>query len=209
MQRLAFASALLFLIAAPLSAHADVYKYTRADGTVVYTDSLSELPEERRQHYNKELMRREAEQLRIEQEVGREELERQDMERKRQELEAEAQAAADRASRLAQMDAQIRSFRERAEKREAAKAMWQTRWRAAKQQLEKLLNEFRAAQERHGQLAMRADFTLLPGQNKDKQDLEQKLAQLEAAIDGTILELDVRIPEQARKAGVPPGWIRF
>jgi len=120
----------------------------------------------------------------------------------------EAQARADREARLAQMDAQIKGFRDRAEKREAAKAMWQTRYRAAKQQLDKLLIEFRQTQEQHGQLAMRADFTLLPGQNKDKQDLEAKLAQLEAAIDQTILELDVRIPEQARKAGVPPGWIR-
>jgi hypothetical protein len=92
----------------------------------------------------------------------------------------------------------------------AAKAMWQQRMRAAKQR--------QADAEQHYQeLAQQRDELLqswggpasgqLSGRiEADK--IEQEMKSTQDEISRARNEIDVVIPEAARKAGLPPGWLR-
>lgn len=201
-------SVLAVAIALAKPASADMFKYTRSDGTVVYTDQLAELPPERRVYYNQQIQQREAARSEQERALGKEELERREAERKRAELQQRAENDAERIKRMAEIDARLEVYAQREKQRQAQRDQWKGRQQAAKKKLGELLKEFRETQQKHGELAMRADFTLLPGQAKEKAGMQERLAQLEKEIDATIYELDVKLPEDARKAGIPPGWLR-
>lgn len=189
-------------------AGAQIYKYTKGDGTVVYTDSLAELPPERRAHYNR--LEREAEQRRKAQEnmLGKEEVERREAEAERKRLQQAQMAEAERQRRLASIEATLKRIRERRAEKAGRKAAWQKRMKEAKAKLQEKLEEFRKTQEEYKGLATKADFALFPGQGKKKEELRKKVARLEQEVDALIREVYVVIPEDARKAGVPPGWIR-
>src|SRR5262245_29709773 len=181
----------LTLVAA--EARADVFKYVKADGSVVYTDKLSDLPTEKRAYYNQKIAEREQARANLEQQIGKQELER-------RELEAERQARDDkeRADRLAEIDARLKIYRDREKAAQAQKQMWQKRMRDAKQKLEQLLLDFQNTQESYNQLATRADFTLLPGQGAEREKMKAHLAQLEQQIDAQILLVEEQIPDEAR-----------
>jgi chromosome segregation ATPase len=200
--------ALPLALAFPGAAWGEIFKYKKADGTVVYTDSLAELPRERREHYNQKIAERELARRELEAAIGKEELARREAEAKRAEAERQAQDEKLRAERLAAFDAQIAAYKKRDQARQEQKKTWQQRLRTATTKLGQLLQEFRQKQERWSELATRASFTLLPGQNEERARLEKELASLEAQIDALIVEIDETIPEEARKAGIPPGWLR-
>jgi hypothetical protein len=92
----------------------------------------------------------------------------------------------------------------------AAKAEWQQRMRAARQRLAR-------AESRYQELAQRRDELLgswggpASGQLAGRIEadrIEQEMKGVQKEIDAARNDLDVVIPESARKAGVPAGWLR-
>lgn len=92
----------------------------------------------------------------------------------------------------------------------AAKASWQQRMRAARQRLA-------TAERRYQELAQRKDELLrswggpASGQLAGRIEadrIEQEMTDVQMQIDEAQKDIDVVIPENARKAGIPPGWLR-
>lgn len=200
-------SAAVFLPAGAASAQ-DIFKYTKADGTVSYTDSLAELPEERRAYYNRQIQEREAEHARQEAALGKDELARREAEAERERIIREAEDAANRAERLAAVEARLKEITQRNMEQDKLRAQWQARMLGARQKLNKLLEAFRQADTTYQELATRASFTLLPGQAEQRDEALALMKRLEPQIDATINEINVKIPAEARRAGIPPGWLR-
>ena len=57
-------------------ARAQIYKYTQGDGTIVYTDKLSDLPESKRAEYNRREAEAEQRREALVNMLGKEEVER-------------------------------------------------------------------------------------------------------------------------------------
>lgn len=187
---------------------AQVYKWKKPDGTIVYTDNLSQLPPERRAHYNK--LEEEAQKKRreLEQAIGKEELERREAEAQRVDLAKAQLEEAERQKRLAALDETLALIRQRAKSREENKATWRERMAAAIKKRDEVYQAFMSAQEKYNGLATRANFTLLPGQAEEMEQAKQDMERLEVELDQVIQEIQFTIPEEARKAGIPPGWLR-
>ena len=92
----------------------------------------------------------------------------------------------------------------------AVKAVWQQRMRDARQRLAD-------SKKRYEELVQRRDEQLrswggpASGQLEGRveaEEIEQEMKEVQKEIDGARNDIDVVIPEQARKAGVPPGWLR-
>jgi len=92
----------------------------------------------------------------------------------------------------------------------AGKAVWQQRMRGARQRLE-------AAEKRYHELDQRRNELLQswggPASGRldtrtDADSVEQEMKGVQGEIDAARNDLDVVIPEEARKAGIPPGWLR-
>jgi hypothetical protein len=200
-------SAAVFAAFAP-EASAQIYKYQKKDGTIVYTDSLAQLPEDRRAYYNRLEQQREQKRQEQMRNLGKEEYERQENERKLKELEQQQLDEAERQRRAAEINAVLDQIRERHKERSASQSTWQTKASEAKKRVETLLAEFNTTQESYHNLAMKPQFTLLPGQYEEMTKLKEKLDQLEKDLDAAIEYQEFGLPEEARKAGIPPGWIR-
>ena len=190
------------------AANAGVYKYVKPDGTVVYTDSLAKLPPERRRHYNKKIAARKEARQQLEREIGKEELSRREAERQKEALARKNLDAAERAKQMAKIQAQIEAYRKRSRGRDHAKKAWKARMQQARAKLDRLLARFEQVQTEYLSIAIRPMHTLLPGQAKKRDDAKKELARLEVEIDAAIVEVEETIPEQARREGVPPGWLR-
>lgn len=201
------AVAFALLVGIP-EAEAQIYKYTKGDGSVVYTDSLSELPNERRAYYNRRQAELDAQAREEESVLGAEEAERRRLERERAEIAAQEMAEAERQQRMAALDAQLSRYRNQKKADAADEARWKQRMKVARDQLHKMLADFRKKQAEHTNLAMKPDFTRLPGEAQKQEALARELKTLEAAIDQQIELVEVKIPEEARRARVPPGWLR-
>jgi len=97
------------------------------------------------------------------------------------------------------------------EEREAElKDDWQQRMRAAKRRLAN-------AEQRYKELEKKRDAAIMSwggpasGRTEGREEaarLEEQMKRAQQEIDDARNEMDVRIPEEARKAGVPPGWLR-
>ncbi len=92
----------------------------------------------------------------------------------------------------------------------AGKAVWQQRMSRARQRLE-------AAEKRYHELDQRRNELLQswggPASGRldtrtDADSVEQEMKGVKSEIDAARNDLEVVIPEEARKAGVPPGWLR-
>jgi uncharacterized membrane protein len=195
-----------FGVATP--AFAQVYKWKKPDGTIVYTDNLSQLPPERRAHYNQ--LEEEAQKKRreLEQAIGKEELERREAEAQRTNLAKAQLEEAERQRRLAALDETLAIIRHRVKLREENKSAWRERMAQAIKKRDELYQAFLAAQEKYNGLATRANFTLLPGQADEMEQAKKDTERLEVELDQVIQEIQFTIPEEARKAGIPPGWLR-
>jgi len=198
----------LALALLPLSARADIYKYKNKSGAIIYTDNLGQLPPEAREFYNKQREEREEKRRQLEKAIGRDELERRETEAKRAEIEREKLEEAERARRLQAIDAQLKVWQAKDRERESSKSKWQMRMKNARDKLEKMLADFKKASEEYNSIAIKASFTLLPGEAEAMENAKKQMDALEGEIDKAILEVEVTIPEEARKAGIPPGWIR-
>lgn len=199
----------LFLVmawAAP--ADAQVYKYRKKNGAVVYTDSLAQLPPARRAYYNKLLRDREARQKKIEKAVGKETVDKERMEKERAALLSAKIEEEDRQRRIAAIDAQLDRIRTRRAAKKASRKSWSDRISTTKKALKKALAEFRDAEKKYSAVAIKGGYGLLPGEAAKMKKAKTAMDALEKDIDTANEELTVKIPEEARRAGVPPGWLR-
>lgn len=199
--------ALAFVLVSP-AALAEIYKYKKPNGQVIYTDNLADLPPERRDFYAKRKAERDLERREEEQRVGKEELERREAEAKRAELERASIADQERADRLRLIDLQLEAIKKKRLEREASREAWTQRMKAARDLLAKRLADFRAVQERHDAIAIKPSLTFLPGEAEELEKLRLEKERLEKEVDQSIEEVEVTIPEEARKAGIPPGYVR-
>lgn len=189
-------------------ASAHIFRYTKPDGTVAYTDKLSDLPKERRAYYNRLLAELEKKNEEAEREAERDQAEIRKAEAERQRLERARIAARKRRERLAALDATIEALRERNRARQRAKEQWTKRLESTRRELDRKLKAYRTTKRDWQALAIQAEYALFPGQVKKKQELREKMLKLQREVDALVHELNVEIPEEARKAGVPPGWLR-
>ncbi len=200
---------LLATVAPVLPASAqDVFRWVKPDGSVTFTDNLSVLPEPLRVEYNRKIAAREQQRAEMERAVGKEELDRRQVEAERARVAQEALDAADRAARLEAMDARLKAYAEVERQRQAQKKQWQDRMKAARANLQRLFQEFQAAEAVWNDLGTRASFSLLPGQAEQLTEAKAKMDALVPQIDAAIAEIEVRIPDEARRASIPPGWLR-
>ena len=189
-------------------AEAQIFKFKKKDGTIVYTDSLAQLPPKRRAYYNKKLQEREEKKQEQIRRLGKEEYERREKEKQLAALKEKQMDEEERQRRVAALNRVLSEMRQKVAKREAHKKEWQEKMAKAKKEVQRLLGEFNETQEKYKNLATKASFSLLPGQAQEMEKLRQKLPELEAQLDAAIEHLEFELPEQARKAGIPPGWLR-
>ena len=199
-------AAILVVIAAP--AHAQIYKYRRKDGTTVYTDKLSDLPKSVRAKYAAREAKKAQERRRLEASLGKAEVARREAEERRQRHLREQIAAAKQKQRRRELKAMMKRINKSSSERDAKKAKWQQRVSAARKKVDELYADFGKTRQAYDQIAVRADYALFPGENKQKGELKKKLDRLEKELDAALEELNVKIPNEARRAGVPPGWLR-
>lgn len=198
----------LVVAGAALPAAAQVYKYTKKDGTVVYTDKLSDLPPERRAYYNAKEKKAEEKRRRARKRMTEEERRAADLEAQRKRILEQELAEEARRKQLQAIDEALAAYRKEKREREQAKAYWQEKLAKAKTDLREALAAYREALEEYESLAIQPNFSLFPGQRARLEELRTKLPKLEQAVDEANLYLVEILPEEARKAGVPPGWLR-
>lgn len=188
-------------------ANAQIFKYKKPDGTVVYTDSLAQLPPARRAYYNRKLQEQERKRREAVQRLGKDEYERREKEKELEALRKRQMDEAERKRRIAAINAVLDDIRQRKKSREADEAAWRKKAKEAKEKVDRLLAEFNETQEKYKKLALNRAYAL-PGQQQERLELQKKLEKLEPELDAAIEYLNFGLPEEARKAGVPPGWIR-
>jgi hypothetical protein len=91
------------------------------------------------------------------------------------------------------------------------KADWQQRMKEARQRLANAERRYQeASKQREEALAKRAggDVGNIGIKLEEANRLEEEMKNLQKVIDDTRNEIENVIPEEARRAGVPPGWIR-
>ena len=201
-----FAVGLLALgLGLPKRADAQVYKYTRDDGVVVFTDKLSDLPPERRAYYSKkakaaEDQRRRERARKAPEQLRREALEAQRAQLARKKLNKEAEQ-----HRRREFEDMLREIRKEKEKQEQANQFWREKKSEAEQALADALSRYNEALKEWESLAIKASFSLFPGQRVRLNKLQQALPQLAAAVEAANTYLTETLPAEARRAGIPPG----
>ncbi|HUI68813.1 MAG TPA: hypothetical protein VL087_11485 [Nitrospirota bacterium] len=96
------------------------------------------------------------------------------------------------------------------ETEESGKAEWQDRIREWKTRLNNAEKRYRELDQQRTELLMSSGGPAYgPSENKVKaEQIEQQMKEVQKQIDEARNMLNVVIPEDARKAGVPPGWLR-
>lgn len=91
-----------------------------------------------------------------------------------------------------------------------AKAAWQQRMRAARQRLAGAESRYQELVQRRNELLQSwggpASGHLAERIEADR--IEQEMKDVQQGIDEAREDIDVVIPDEARKAGIPPGWLR-
>lgn len=195
-------------LSVPLTARAELYKYKKADGTVVYTDNLGQLPAERREYYNKQREEREEKRRQLEQQIGKEELARREAEAQQKELERAQLAADERERRMSEISTVLAEIQRKRAAREAGREVWKKKINDARDALAKKVADFQSLSERANSIGIQPDYARLPGQNEELEKMKEELSKLERDIDALVTLIEETIPEQARKEGIPPGWLR-
>jgi DNA repair exonuclease SbcCD ATPase subunit len=103
-----------------------------------------------------------------------------------------------------------RDYSDEEEREEDRKIEWQQRMRAARQRLAGAESRYQELDQRRKELLQSwggpASGHLADRIEADRIEQEMKDAQQE--IDKARKDIDVVIPDEARKAGIPPGWLR-
>ena len=183
----------LFFLSSP--GRAEVYKYVDKRGTVHYTDDPDQLPEPQRSKVLREL----EEQIKKESE-RHERLKKEGIDLPNERLPPPPSPRPPQNIRHPAAD--------RLESRKASRKAWEARGAKARERvatLEKKCAELKTERDRSN--TDRLTFSR-PGAGQRYQKAQAAhqrcLKELESARD----YLEVKLPEQARKSGVPPGWIR-
>lgn len=92
------------------------------------------------------------------------------------------------------------------------KEEWQNRVRDAKRRLANAEQQYRQLEQRKAEITAQwgaSGATLPPQEVLDKmQQIENDMQRTRREIDDIKNEINTVIPDEARKAGVPPGWLR-
>ncbi len=93
---------------------------------------------------------------------------------------------------------------------ENGKALWQGRIREWKKKLADAESRYQNLQQQRNDLfAAWGSPAVAPLANRQQADqIDQQMQQVQQEIEKARNMIDVVIPEEARKAGVPPGWLR-
>jgi chromosome segregation ATPase len=181
-----FAALLCFLASGPAVQAADdlryLYQWKDDQGVVNVTDSLDKVP----QNY-----RSQATQL-LQPGAGKEEQRRTETREGEQSQNRDAGTSLDRD--------------------ESRKAQWQQRMLDAKRRLTAAEDRYNQIEQRRNELASKSGSSgaALPTQEMldEMNRLDGELEGARIAVDRARNEVDVIIPDEARKADVPPGWLR-
>lgn len=206
--RAVLGTALVLALALASPARADVYKYKNKNGVVVFTDKLSDLPPDRREYYNKLREERDAKDREAEQRLTPEQRQAREAERNKEETLRKRAEAEDDARRKVAIEQELMALKSRSQSLEGRRDAWRKRMQEAREKLGKLLDEYKKASEEYEGLAIKPSFTLLPGQADQLEAAKAKMEKLEKDVDAQVEEVEVTIPEEARKAGIPPGYLR-
>jgi uncharacterized protein involved in exopolysaccharide biosynthesis len=186
------ATALLFL--APTPAGSQVYKWVDKKGRVHYTDNPDQLPEPQRSRVLDELEKK------IEKERKR-----------REKLKEQGIDVPERLPPPPPPRAQKQGphpATNRLKQRQAAKAKWSGMAERARERvasLEEKCAELKAERDRDNQDRLTMSR---PGAGQRYQKSRTAYQDCQKNLEAARHYLEVELPEQARKNGVPPGWIR-
>lgn len=190
---LAFGAALVVL--PPSLGRAEVYKYVDKKGTVHYTDDPDQLPEPQRSKALREL----EEKIKKEQERRRK-LKQQGIEVPNERLPP--------APAPQPVPSGPHPSAKRLEKHKASRKAWEEKAEKARQRVEELAKKC-AELETERDLSNRDRLTgARPGANQRYQKVLADYKHCQQELKSARKYLEVTLPEQARKSGVPPGWVR-
>ncbi|MBX2810339.1 MAG: hypothetical protein KTR25_00955 [Myxococcales bacterium] len=190
------------------SAQGQIYSYTLPDGSIAYTDSLDRLPPKRRAFYNRQRAEQATRQTRVQQ--NQTPAQRRATKRHAQRAKAakKKQQQRRRQARQAAMQLALQQARQQTSKETQERAYWQEKKAHAKQQLDRAHNAYKVVHKEWQAIAIRAQFSLFPGEPTKRVELEKQLHRLKKEISEAQKYLSVTLPSEARKAGVPPGYLR-
>ena len=91
----------------------------------------------------------------------------------------------------------------------AEKAVWQQRMRQAKERLANAEMRYADLDQRRKELLRRSTVGAFGGQEViEAQNIEMQMKDAQQEIDNARNDVEVVIPDEARKQGIPPGWLR-
>jgi hypothetical protein len=92
----------------------------------------------------------------------------------------------------------------------AMKGVWQQRMRGAKQRLADAEKRYQELEKRRNELLHNwgADAFGRRTERIEAEKVEQQMKEVQDEIDETRNDIDVVIPDEARKQNIPPGWLR-
>ena len=95
---------------------------------------------------------------------------------------------------------------------EIRKAQWQQRMQDARRRLTVAEDQYNQIEQRRNDLMSKTGSSgaALPTQEMidEMNDLSEELARARIEVDNARNEVQVTIPDEARRAGIPPGWLR-
>jgi hypothetical protein len=93
---------------------------------------------------------------------------------------------------------------------EIRKDEWRQRIRDWKERLADAEKRYKAIEDERSKIIMRLGLsaTALPGDRTRVIEIEGEMKTIQKEIDDDRNMIDVVIPDEARKAGIPPGWLR-
>ncbi len=93
---------------------------------------------------------------------------------------------------------------------EARKEEWQQRIRDWKERLADAEKRYKALEDERSRIIMMGGVTTYapPAYRTRAAELEEEMKQVQKEIDEARNMINVVIPEEAHKAGIPPGWLR-
>ncbi len=91
---------------------------------------------------------------------------------------------------------------------EDRKAEWQQRMKLAKQKLADAEKRYRYLEQQRIDVLGQGGVYAVPEVKMEVVRIEQEMKKVQKEIDDARNEIEVVVPEAARKAGIPPGWLR-
>lgn len=90
------------------------------------------------------------------------------------------------------------------------KAEWQQRFKDARSRLEKAeARRIQLEKEKADLFAAWGSYALAPIANRQRaEEIDAELEEVQKEIDEARRYIEITLPDEARKAGVPPGWLR-